>query len=354
MCADDPDHLHHPDPDWRRAWATSRVEPIALEPLDAVTVTCLVDNAVDILLPDQGPARRTPPPALPRRPAGILEAPGALDGLVAEHGFSALLTVERAGRTHRVLFDTGVSPDGMVANLSRLDLDPRDVGAVVLSHGHFDHTTGLDGLARVLGRPADLPVVLHPEAFARRRLAVPGKDPWELPTLSRRAVLDAGFELIEERTPSFLLDGCILVTGEVDRTTGWEAGMPPPHEWFHHGAWSTDPTVIDDQAVILNVRDKGLVVLTGCGHAGIVNITRYAMRLTGVDRVHALIGGFHLNGAFYEPTLPRVVEELTAIGPGLIVPTHCTGMKATAALAAALPDAFVANSVGTHYAITAA
>ena len=352
MCADDPGHAHPPQPDWRRAWDQSRVEPVPLEPIDRLEVTCLVDNSFDALLGDRGPARRPTFASFAERPARLTGV--AVDAPVAEHGFSALLRVTAGARSHDVLFDTGLSPDGMVANMARLGLAPRDIGAVVLSHGHFDHTTGLDGLARAVGRPANLPIVLHPGAFDRRRLAVPGRDPWDLPTLSRRAVLDAGFELIEERTPSFLLDGCLLVTGEVDRTTRWEPGMPPSHERFAGDAWVPDRAVLDDQAVIVNVRDRGLVVLTGCGHAGFVNMTRYAMRLTGVDRVHAVIGGFHLNGRFWEPTIPLVIAELGAIAPDVLVPAHCTGAAAAAALAAAFPDAYITNSVGTRYELTAA
>ncbi len=134
-----------------------------------------------------------------------------------------------------------------------------------------------------MGR-ANVPVVIHPEFWSRRRLVLPGRDPWELPSTSRLALEGSGFEIIEERQPSFLLDGCLLVTGEVDRTTDFEQGFPL-QQAFHHGSWEPDPLVLDDQALLLNVRDKGLVVLTGCGHSGIVNTLRYAQRLTGINRM---------------------------------------------------------------------
>ena len=88
----------------------------------------------------------------------------------------------------------------------------------------------------------------------------------------------------------------LLVTGEVDRSTDFETGMPPAHQAWRDGRWVPDPLVHEDQAVVLHVRDKGLVVLTGCGHAGIVNIVAHARRRTGVDRVYAVLGGFHLRG----------------------------------------------------------
>jgi 7,8-dihydropterin-6-yl-methyl-4-(beta-D-ribofuranosyl)aminobenzene 5'-phosphate synthase len=339
--------------DWRRAWEASRVEPVPLEAVDSLSITTLVDNTFDALLVDSGPAKRPGFGDLARRPAALLEG-GALDAPVAEHGFSALVSMKRGARTHQLLFDAGVSPDGAINNMGRLGLRPADVEAVVLSHGHFDHTTGLDGLARALGRPSRLPVVLHPGAFARRRLAIPGRDPFELPTLTKAAVAAGGFELLETPTPSFLFGGSLLVTGEVDRTSAFEAGMPLVHQAWNGSTWEHDPLVVDDQALIANVRGKGLVVLTGCGHSGIVNLVRYAQRLTGIDQVHAIVGGLHLNGPFFEPAIPRVVQELAAVAPDVVVPAHCTGFRATAALQAGLPEAFIVNSVGTRLQLTAA
>ena len=307
-----------------------------------------MDSLLDALAIDEGPARR-PARTQKREPCGLMRRHTALDPLRAEAGFSMLISVERAGRTHHILFDCGLSTEGMVENMRRLDIEPRDIGAVVLSHGHWDHITGLDGLSRYLRRPQNLPIVLHPEAFTRRRMAVPGRDPFDLPVLSRRAVREAGFDIIEQRTPSFLLDGSVLITGEVDRTTDFERGMPPYHQAFRRNGWEADPLVIDDQALILNVRDKGLVVLTGCGHAGVINLTRYAMRLTGTERVHAVIGGFHLSGPAYSPMVPRVVAEFQDIKPDVLIPGHCVGIREAFALAEGLPDAFIPNAVGTRY-----
>ncbi|MHB8575511.1 MAG: MBL fold metallo-hydrolase [Dehalococcoidia bacterium] len=328
------------------------VRPIltALEPVDALSITTLVDNVSDMLLVDQGPAKRaygvgsSPTPMTPS--STLLEGRGP-DALKAEHGFSALVSIRKDGQEHRLLFDTGVSPDGMIGNMQRLDLSPKEIEALVLSHGHFDHTAGLDGLLRALG-PTNLPVTLHPDFWNRRRMVVPGREPREIPTTSKTALRGAGFEIIEERRPSFLFERSLLVTGEVDRTTAFERGMPM-QEALKDDAWQPDPLTLDDQAIVVNVRGKGLVVLSGCGHAGVVNIVRYATKLTGEPRVYAVMGGFHLGGPAFEPIIPQTCAALSELRPEVIVPTHCTGWRAIHTLAAAMPAAFIQNSVGTRF-----
>jgi 7,8-dihydropterin-6-yl-methyl-4-(beta-D-ribofuranosyl)aminobenzene 5'-phosphate synthase len=327
------------------------MERIPLRPVDGVHITTLVDNSCDVLLPDEGLVRRWglvgTAGTIPVVPTEFAEGGKSLDFLRAEHGFSALVEIRTDGRRRRVLFDTGVSRDGLVDNLDRLAISPDTFEAVVLSHGHVDHVMGLDGLARRLGR-RNLPLVLHPDAWSRRRFALPAGGGVELPAPSRRAIDEAGFQVIEDRQPSYLLDGMLLVTGEVDRTTDFEKGMPI-HQAWRDGDWVPDPLIHDDQAAVLHVRDKGLVVLSGCGHAGIVNIVRHAKRLTGVDTVYAVLGGFHLSGALFEPIIPRTVAALAGEGPTVLVPAHCTGWKAQQALAAGLPDAFTPNSVGSRF-----
>ena len=323
------------------------VPRIDLEPVDSVEVTTLMDNVTDIFMPDQGPARRPGPVAGVTRPSTIMAGGRVPDALIAEHGFSMLVTVRKGGSAHRVLFDAGTSPDGVVENMRRLDVNPGSIEAIVCSHGHFDHTTGLDGLIRKLGR-ANMPVLIHPHFWRRRRVMLPGIEPLEIPSVSRRALEDAGFDVLEAAQPSFLLDGSVLVTGEVPRVTGYEPGFPPQQAWLG-GRWEPDPLVLDDQAMVINVRDKGLVVLTGCGHAGIVNICRHTVGLTGGQPLYAAMGGFHLNGPLFEPLIPRVLDDLHAMGPQVLVPAHCTGWRAQHAMSRRFGEAFVPNTVGSRF-----
>jgi 7,8-dihydropterin-6-yl-methyl-4-(beta-D-ribofuranosyl)aminobenzene 5'-phosphate synthase len=320
---------------------------IQLEPVDSVRITTLMDNVTDILMPDQGPAHRVSLGAGPWKTTGVMDNSQVPDALIAEHGFSVLVTVSKGDRDHRLLFDAGTSPDGVVENMRRLDIDPGSIEAIVCSHGHFDHTAGIDGLIRTLGS-TNMPVLIHPHFWRRRRVILPGREPLEIPTTSRQALEQAGFDIIEQQQPSFLFDRSVLITGEIARTTGYEPGFPPQQAWLHDN-WQPDPLVLDEQAIILNVRGKGLAVLTGCGHAGVVNIARYAQRLTGDQPLYALFGGFHLNGPLFEPLIPRVLDDLAALHPSVLVPAHCTGWRAQHAMSARFGSAFIPNSVGTTF-----
>jgi 7,8-dihydropterin-6-yl-methyl-4-(beta-D-ribofuranosyl)aminobenzene 5'-phosphate synthase len=351
MCTDSGHDTRHADDSMPRPLVGDAVDPITLEPVDQVAVTILVDNSYDALLADDGPAHRKGFTAVPPVPAVQFEGGVTYPGLVAEHGYSALITVRRENHANTVLYDTGISPDGLAHNVERLGVDVGTIEAVVLSHSHFDHAGGFVGLSRLRGR-SGLPVTVHPLVWSARRTVVPGRPVFELPRLRRSSLEAEGFDVIERRQPSVLIGGSVLVTGEVDRTTDFEAGMPY-HEAHRDGRWAPDPLIVDDQAVVINVRDRGLVVVTGCGHAGAVNIVRHAMRLTGINRVHALIGGYHLGGLGFEPVIAPTVAALRDLAPDFLVPGHCTGWKAQHRIAAALPEAFLPNAVGTSFVLGA-
>ena len=192
MCTDDMGtaHLHRPD-----QRVLHDFEPgvlFDLEPVDSVVVTTLMDNVTDVFMPDQGPARRPPLMSGCRQSAATLEGGDVPSALIAEHGFSVLVTVSKNGAGHQILFDAGVSPDGVTENMRRLDVDVSSIETIVCSHGHFDHTTGLDGLIRRLGT-VNLPVLIHPHFWRRRRVTIPGATPWRSPrrAVERSSMLDS-------------------------------------------------------------------------------------------------------------------------------------------------------------------
>lgn len=322
-----------------------------LDPVDRVEVLTVIDNVTDLLLTSTDVAKRLGAAGpqtqqIPAVEAPLVESESTPDFPVAEHGLSLLVSVTRGESCRKALLDTGSSVEGLVHNLRALGVEPGEIEAIVISHGHFDHTMGLNGLARGV-RPLP-PVVVHPDVWLRRRIAIPGQEPFELPTTSKDKLRAAGFPVIEDRNPSFLLDGGLLVTGEIERTTEFERGFAV-HQAFRDGEWQPDPLVQDDQALVGHVRGKGLVVITGCSHAGVINTVRYARKITGVDRVYAVIGGFHLGTPLFEPIIEPTVKALGEFQPRVIVPTHCTGWRAAHALEAAFPKAFVPGSVGTRY-----
>ena len=261
------------------------------------------------------------------------------------------MTVHKGVRSHTILFDTGMTVTGMVENMRRLEIDPTAIELIVLSHGHYDHTMGFNGLVDRLGGSVSLPVYLHPDAWRRRRLQMPGGGHNELPTPSRSAFEGAGFHIMESPEPSFILENSVLITGEIDRTTDYERGMRLQEYWTGSG-WDADPLVRDDQALVLDVAGKGIMVLSGCGHAGIVNTSRYASRLTGRP-VHAIIGGFHLGSA--GPDLIRsTVADVVDVDPDVVVPGHCSGWQARDAMARALGERVIPSTVGARIELTAA
>ena len=215
---------------------------------------------------------------------------------------------------------------------------------VVLSHGHFDHFQGI--LQYLHKTKRKLPLILHPMAFSERRSRRNAQQAMLLPTLQKHAFEASGAVFDEREEPSTLAEDLILVTGQVERETDFEKGSPGL-EAKMGDEWIQDP-FLDDQGIALNLKGKGLVVLSGCSHSGIINTVLHARRVTGVQHIHAVMGGFHLGGrseALIEPT----VDAILSINPDVLVPMHCTGWKAVHRFAEMMPDAFVFNSVGTTY-----
>ncbi|HYB91268.1 MAG TPA: MBL fold metallo-hydrolase [Candidatus Binataceae bacterium] len=313
-------------------------EKIALEQADRVEITTVLDNTVDLLLPSSEVAKRY------QSRAKLGEK-----WLIAEHGFSAVVNVFSNSGAESLLFDTGLSRDGMMHNLEVLGIKPREFRAVVLSHGHADHTNGLSALLGHLGGRR-IPLVMHPDAMLARKVITPDGREAILPPPDKRALEHPRVQLVAERGPSSLLGGLVLITGQIPRITEFEQGFPI-HWAKVGGKWQPDPLIQDDQAAVVNVRDKGLVVLTGCGHAGLINTIHYARELTGVSRVHAIIGGFHLSGPMFEPRIEPTIRALWEFAPDIIVAAHCTGWRATHAIAREFPDAFIQNSAGTRFVI---
>ena len=314
-----------------------------LRDVDRIDVLTLMDNYVDVLLGNTKVVRRA-----------RLSENGEIsrDTLVGEHGLALLVTVREGSRSHTILFDTGYSAIGVPHNMEHLGLNPMDIEAIVLSHGHMDHLGSLHVILEKARKP--VPVLVHPDAFDSPRYLTRkdgGKDRFPR-MLDREEIERRGGQIRETAAPALLCDGMVMASGEVERTTPFERGMP--HAVVEkNGVLEKDP-ILDDQALFLVLKGKGLVVIGGCSHAGIVNTVRYGKKITGAQRVHAVLGGFHLAGPLFEPVLEDTIDALKAEAPDVVVPMHCTGWKAIQRFSLAFPSAFVLNSVGSTYTFSSA
>jgi len=307
-----------------------------LKAVDKVEILTLQDNYIDITAMD-GSAVVTR--ANPLKDGEICAS------ILAEHGFSALVRTTAEVAMHTLLFDFGFSEDGAARNAATLGVDMTQVEAAALSHGHSDHTGGMVKLTAMIGR-VNVPFVVHPAAFRSPRYLKFGEEfKVYFPKLTREMVHQAGLSVIETEKPRLMLNNTVLFLGGIPRDTDFEKGWPLAH-CQKNGKEQWDP-IEDDASVVMNLKDKGLVILSGCAHVGIINTVIHAIDVTGIDKIHAVMGGFHLTGPFFEPIIDRTIQELQKLNPDYVIPTHCTGRKATIEMEKQMPDKFILNMAGT-------
>ena len=320
---------------------------IPLAPVDAVRITILMDNVTDPLIfptPHVGAHDLAAPPRAAARGLGR-HRDGLPDALIAQPGFSALVRVTTGGRERTILFDAGVTPTGVVENMRRLELSPGESRRSCSATVTGTTSRGWRESRRSSGE-ATFPCSSTPRSGGAggspsRASSRPSCRPPAAPHSRARASRSSRNE-----QPSFLLDGSVLVTGEVDRTTPFEIGFLG-HEAHVHGSWEPDPLILDDQAIVMRLAGRGLVVLTGCGHAGIINVVRHAQRLTGETQRRR-------RDRRLPPQRADVRADHRADGRGLrrsparaadAGPLH--GLEGGAPPRARFPDAFVQSAVGT-------
>jgi 7,8-dihydropterin-6-yl-methyl-4-(beta-D-ribofuranosyl)aminobenzene 5'-phosphate synthase len=316
--------------------------PIQLQEVDRVEILTLQDNYIDIAAHDGT--------AMVQRPS-TEDAAGNRVSILAEHGFSAVVSLTAGGKTRKVLFDFGFSESGAFQNARALGVDLAEIEAMVLSHGHMDHHGGLAAFLEAIG-PRGIELVLHPAAFrSSRYIKLSEERRIPLPAPDRSRIEEAGARVAPSRTPAPLLGGSLLFLGEIPRRTGFEKGLLKAR--YEEGGTEKFDLIEDDSAVVAHVKGKGLVILSGCAHSGIVNTVAYAREVTGVAPVFVVMGGFHLTGADFEPVIGRTTEALKAINPRYVVPTHCTGRKASIRIEHEMPEKFLLNMPGTKMVFAA-
>ena len=268
----------------------------------------------------------------------LLENTSRSPALVAEHGLS--IWVEARGL--RILFDTGQS-GAVMDNAQRLGVCIADADFIVLSHGHYDHT---GGLAAALPAAPRARLVAHPMASVRRYAVRHGEPAREIgmPPAARAAIQHLDHARIIGAGETLVPADGVGVTGPIARDAPFEDDGGP---FFLDPTGTRRDHLDDDQALWVASRE-GLVVVAGCCHAGVINTLRQAQRASGVAAIRALIGGFHLGDA--DPArIHATLAALAEIRPALLAPCHCTGDRATEALACAFGAHVVPYSAGTHF-----
>jgi 7,8-dihydropterin-6-yl-methyl-4-(beta-D-ribofuranosyl)aminobenzene 5'-phosphate synthase len=317
--------------------------------IDRLEILVLVDNATDSL-------STTPSHVVPEW-AG-LQAAGRLPTLSGEaicrahHGLSLLLTAFVDDERHTLLFDAGPAGSTLAQNAEILGVEWGEVEAVVLSHGHWDHGGGLLTAVESIARrrsPGRLDCFVHPGMFAQRGVRRPDGALYVQERVPEPARLSrAGANVVSTREPQTAVGGVFYVSGEIARLTPYEQGLPGHVRRAADGGWEDDPLIMDERFVSVRVRDRGQFVLSACSHAGIVNVLTQARETFPAVPLYGAMGGLHLSGAT-EKVIPDTVRDLKKFGLQALATGHCTGWRATSALAHAFPDELTPTAVGKRF-----
>ncbi len=281
--------------------------------------------------------------------AVVAEDSAAYDSaLLGQHGISLLLTANAGPGEKNILVDVAQNPQALLANFEKMAISPACIDAIVLTHCHYDHTRGLTRILEAIDRD-DVPVIAHPDLFRLNFVQTPflrhvGVMPGDL----QPQIEDAGGVLFLTSDPLQIMPG-LMTTGEVERTTDFE---DPGIDLYtiENGRVKTD-AMPDDISLVANLEGSGLIVVTGCCHAGIVNVLAHARRIAGVETIGGLIGGLHLVAAS-DDRIEKTVDGIRAVDPDWVYAGHCTGFRAQAALYSALKSRFTPLQTGLVVDIT--
>lgn len=311
-------------------------EKVDLKAINQIEILTLQDNYIDMGAKDNNEIVQRPTP---------FNGHEIKINFLAEHGLSALVKINRGKAARALLFDFGFSKHGAAYNADVLDVDLTVVEALVLSHGHPDHSGGLKKLAEKIGKPT-IPLVLHPAAFRNPRyLKAPNGFTAYFPPFIRENVEAYGTIPVETTTPYPLLDSGAVFLGQIPKATAFE--QDTPNRFYEENGIEKQDMIEDDSAIAFNLKDKGLVIISGCAHSGIVNTVTHAIDVTGIERIWAIMGGFHLSGADIDTVVQPTVDALKEFNPRYIIPTHCTGREAVLEIENQMPKSFILNMVGT-------
>jgi 7,8-dihydropterin-6-yl-methyl-4-(beta-D-ribofuranosyl)aminobenzene 5'-phosphate synthase len=339
---------------------TARAQALASKPpeVDSLAVRIVTDNQIIKWIPTEKRDGLT----IERRPGGNLspDKPPTVD-LVAEWGLSMHAESRRGSEVRNILIDFGYQPQTLLNNMSVLNIDPARFDALVLSHGHYDHFGGLVGfLSANKGRlKKDLPFFIGGEdCFCTRETAA-----GQYGALDRKAIMDAELSLMVAEGPAVVADHA-FTTGKIAQS-GFEKPLRPSNEKVGivngfgcfpdkvAAAKNTGSFVPDDfeHEIGTNfvVKGKGLVVLTSCSHRGVINTIKQAQTTSGIQRVHAVMGGFHIVPPLTDEYIRQVIAAFKEINPDYLIPGHCAGERFYDLVRAEMPDKVIHSAVGARF-----
>jgi len=322
-----------------------------LKHIDGVDIHVLVEDVADPL--SSVPAFVETEFAALQRRRGDAWVVGQDSFCIATHGISLLISLRCGSSVKTLLFDAGPEGCALEQNVSRLGIDLGTVEAIVLSHGHCDHGGGmLRALQLVRDHNGGRKVLFycHPDMFRRRAFKLSNGNFLPLEDVpSIEALIDRGAEIVNTTEPQLLLGDLAYLSGEIPRVTSFECGFLGQYRKTLDGTdWEPDELVMDERFLAINVTGKGIIVFTGCSHAGIANVLEHAKNCFN-DDLYAVVGGLHLAG-MNEKIIPETVEAMRAFSPYIFAVGHCTGWRAITALANAFgPDRVVPLSVGKRF-----
>ncbi len=322
-----------------------------VKPVDSLEVSVLVDNVVDPL--STVPKDVTGEHAV-LRAKGLMVSSGHVR-CCANHGLSLVITARVGSDIRILLFDAGPEAYTLARNGDRLRTPFGEVGAIFLSHGHWDHGGGLpEALRLVVSANGGNPVPFHVNEgmFVTRGMrlpngtVIPAENVMNPVDLERR-----GAAIVNSPDARVIVEQLFYVSGEIPRVTPYERGLPPHVKLRQDGLdWEPDPLILDERYVAAHVKGKGVIVFTACSHAGVINVLKDARNVFGDVPLYAVMGGFHLSGAEVEVTIPDTVRDFGDFKLKRIVPCHCTGWRALHALAQVYKeDVLIPAAVGKQF-----
>ena len=301
--------------------------------VDKLTITIVTDNYYE---------RNSPDNAVAKRFRSTLDK-----SIHAEHGLSYYVETISGGQASSFMFDYGVDAQSVMRNMEILGINLEKIDGFGLSHGHWDHWGALVSILKANQRkiPRNTPFYVGEGAFSERFSVRSGSEPMRIPTLSRKDIESLGVLRIVEVTNTIEVMKGGYFTGRIERVTDYET---IPYSLIKRGDKLEPDQFMDEQALFFIVKAKGLVILVGCAHPGIVNTVKHVQKITGVQKVHAVVGGFHLVVSKPE-TVQKTVSDIKAISPDYVVPTHCTGFEPIILFQKEMPKQFILNTAGTKY-----